>query len=60
MEKCAQSIFQLPSKPVSHLEIGPYFHEPFVFISSAFAGQVLLGKLGRFFFFLGSLDDSQL
>ena len=48
MEKCAQSILQLPSEPVLHLEIGQYFHEPFVFSSSAFAGQVLLEKLGRF------------
>ena len=57
MEKCAQSMFRLPSEPVSHLEIGEYFHETFVISTSAFAGQVLLEKLGRF---LGALDDSQL
>ena len=45
MEKCAQSIFQFPSEPV----IGQCLYEPFVFSSSAFAGQVLFEELGRFF-----------
>ena len=49
MEKCAQSNFQLLSELWSHLESGQYFSEPFVFYSSAFAGQLLLEESARFF-----------
>ena len=49
MEKCAQSNLQLPPELWSHLESGQYFYEPFVFCSSAFAGQGLLEEFGGFF-----------
>ena len=41
--------FSVASELWFHLESGQYFSEPFVFYSSAFAGQMLLEECGRFF-----------